>query len=139
MGINRGCLVVLLALCAPACKKSGGGGAVMKAAPELVGFWERSDDGIADFIEIELKADGTYDADLGIQCETDPCPSDAEGKWLASDFAKNKSGKLSLSGDITAVYDATLATSPKRSLRLVRQADRGRDRDATFELGQKPR
>jgi hypothetical protein len=130
MGKNRGCLLalVLLLACAPACKKSDDDG-----GKSFVGYWDRSDDGIADFIEIELKADGTYDADLGIQCETDPCPSDADGKWHAG------GGKLTLTGDISAVYDATLKTSPRKTLRLVRKAERGSDRDATFELGQKPK
>lgn len=127
-----------LALASGAACKKPDGGPPTKVAPELVGYWNRAGGGDADFVQLELKADGSYWLDTGIVCVTEPCPSDGEGKWLASDFGKSKSGKLKLTGTIEQVYDATLTTSPKKSLRIVRKDSRD-DYDATFEAGERPR
>lgn len=126
-------LVVGLAGCGGN-QEDGKGAKADRVDQTLVGAYERSDDGIADFVDLDLRADGTFSADRGIVCSDAPCDSGFRGTWRSSDFVKHTRGTLVLlQGDKEIYsYDATLTRKPKK-LRLARaDADEGA-RDATFE------
>ena len=93
---------------------------------DLTGKWRRGNDGISDFMEVELRADGTYILDTGIRCKRAPCPTTEGGNWTLD------SARTLTIGAHT--YDAGLKLAPKKLLRLRRPPhDFDEDRDATFE------
>ena len=92
---------------------------------DLTGNWRWNNDGNADFIEVELKADGTYFMDTGLRCKKAPCPSTFEGKWTLDSARKLTIGEHA--------YDADLKLAPKKQLRLRRHEGRDGDREATFD------
>ena len=126
-------LVVGLAGCGGD-EADGKGAKADRVDPTLVGAYDRSDDGLADFVELDLRADGTFFADRGIVCSDAPCDSGFEGTWRSSDFVKHTRGTLVLSqGDKEVFsYDAKLTSKPKK-LRLTRPDAKEGARDATFE------
>src|SRR5436309_1591813 len=80
-----------------------------KVKDELIGSWQRSGDGIADFVAIELHADGSFRADTGIRCTRAPCPSEDEGKWSVVAFEPSGHGRLTIGSH---AYDADLKLEP---------------------------
>ena len=93
---------------------------------DLTGKWRRSDPhDTTDFVEVQLRADGTYLLDTGIRCHREPCRSSEGGNWTLDSARRLTIG--------AHTYDADLKLTPRKMLRLRRHDDREGDRDATFE------